>query len=51
LYEWNKSADVLTPDERDLVERVIALTSFGVRGFRLVKLREAWERAVDTGFL
>jgi len=51
LYEWNKSADVLTPDERDLVERVTALASFGVRGFRLVKLREAWERAVDAGFL
>jgi len=51
LHEWNKSADVLTPDERDLVERVTALTNFGVRGFRLVKLKEAWKRAVDAGFL
>jgi hypothetical protein len=51
LHDWNKSADVLTPDERDLVERVTALNSFGVRGFRLVKLKEAWERAVDAGFL
>lgn len=51
LHDWNKSADVLTPDERDLVERVTALNSFGVRGFRLVKLKEAWDRAVDAGFL
>lgn len=51
LHEWNKSVEVLTPDERDLVERVTTLTNFGVRGFRLVKLREAWERAVDAGFL
>lgn len=51
LHDWNKSADVLTPDERDLVERVAALNSFGVQGFRLVKLKEAWERAIDSGFL
>lgn len=51
LHEWNKVEDVLTPGERDLVERVTTLASFGVRGFRLTKLKEAWERAVNAGFV
>lgn len=51
LHEWNVSADILTPDERDLVERAAIASNFGFRGFRLTKLQEAWKRAVDHGFV
>jgi hypothetical protein len=50
LHEWNKAAEILTPDESDLVERATAVSSFGFKGFRLIKLQEAWKRAVDGGF-
>ncbi|OOG43450.1 hypothetical protein [Rhodanobacter sp. C05] len=51
LHEWNKAAEILTPDESDLVERTTAVSSFGFKGFRLIKLQEAWKRAVDGGFV
>lgn len=50
LRDWNLTADVLTPDEADLVERAAVASSFGFKGFRLTKLEEAWDRAVEQGF-
>jgi hypothetical protein len=51
LSEWNSKADVLTPDERDLVSLAAITSSFNFKGFRLKKLKEAWKRAVDAGFV
>lgn len=51
LLDWNKVEAVLTPDEAELVERAAIASEFGFKGFRLTKLKEAWERAVDHGFV
>ncbi len=51
LRDWNKTQDFLTPDEADLVERAAITSQFAFKGFRLTKLQEAWERAVDNGFV
>ncbi len=51
MHAWNKAEQVLTADEADLVERVSIAPYFGTRGFRLVKLEEAWKRAVEHGFV
>jgi hypothetical protein len=51
LHEWNKIEHVLTQDEADLVERAAITSSFEFKGFRLIKLKEAWRRAVDAGFV
>lgn len=51
LHEWDLNANVLTPDERDLVGRASMASNFNFKGFRLKKLREAWKRAVDAGFV
>lgn len=51
LHDWNKSEEILTPDEADLVERAAVAYQFGFKGFRLTKLHEAWVRAVDRGFV
>lgn len=51
MHAWNKTEQVLTADEADLVERVSISHCFGTRGFRLVKLEEAWKRAIEHGFV
>lgn len=51
MHDWNKDEQVLTADEADLVERISIAPYFGARGFRLVKLEEAWKRAVEHGFV
>lgn len=51
LRDWNNTEEVLTPDEADLVERAAVASSFGFKGFRLTKLEEAWDRAVERGFV
>ena len=51
LIAWETEQGVLTPGERDLVERAAIAHSFGFKGFRLQKLKEAWEKAVDGGFV
>ncbi len=50
MHAWNTMEQVLTPDEAELVERISIAPYFGARGFRLVKLQEAWKRAVENGF-
>lgn len=51
LHAWNTAAQVLTAEEGDLVERISIAPYFGARGFRLIKLEEAWKRAVEHGFV
>ncbi len=51
LRDWNRKNEVLTADEGELVERAAVAADFGFRGFRLVKLEEAWKRAVSEGFV
>jgi hypothetical protein len=51
LRDWNRKNEVLTADEGELVERAAVAADFGFRGFRLVKLEEAWKRAVAEGFV
>lgn len=51
MHAWNRTEQILTADEADLVERVAIAPYFGTRGFRLVKLEEAWKRAVEHGFV
>ena len=43
--------EVLSEGQRDMVERAAIAHSFGFKGFRLQKLGEAWEKAVDAGFV
>lgn len=50
LHDWNQSARVLTPGEAELVEIAAIGSQFRLKGFRLVKLREAWDRAAINGF-
>jgi len=50
LSEWNEGEQVLTPDESDLVKWASVAGSFAPRGFRLTKLQEAYERALEHGF-
>lgn len=51
LHDWNKTTEILTEAEADLVERAAVASRFGFKGFRLTKLREAWKRAIDAGFV
>ena len=51
LNEWNKQAAVLTEGEAELVGWAAIASEFRPRGFRLLKLKEAWTRAVDQGFV
>lgn len=51
LLAWEAEQCVLTPGERDLVERAAIAHSFGFKGFRLQKLREAWDKSVESGFV
>lgn len=51
LMAWETEQGVLSAGEKDLVERAAIAHSFGFKGFRLQKLKEAWEKAVDGGFV
>lgn len=51
LREWNKKEQSLTEGEAELVEWAAVTSSFAPNRFRLTKLREAWDRAVDMGFV
>jgi hypothetical protein len=51
LNDWNKQAEILTEGEADLVGWAAITSQFQPRGLRLTKLKEAWERAMDHGFV
>lgn len=51
LSEWNKQAGILTEGETELVGWAAVASEFKPRGFRLTKLKEAWDRAVENGFV
>jgi len=51
LNEWNKQAEILTEGEADIVGWAAITSQFHPRGHRLTKLKEAWERAVEHGFV
>ncbi|KIQ97351.1 AIPR family protein [Lysobacter sp. A03] len=51
LHAWEAKQNALSPGEKDLVERASIAHSFGFKGFRLQKLQEAWDRAVESGFV
>jgi hypothetical protein len=51
LDEWNRAAEVLTEGEAELVGWAAITSDFRPRGLRLTKLKEAWERAVERGFV
>lgn len=51
LHEWNKKNEVLTEGEAELVEWAAITSEFRPKGFRLTKLKEAWERALTHGFV
>jgi hypothetical protein len=51
MHAWNKHEQVLTEGEADLVERVSIAPYFGLKGLRLIKLEEAWKRALEHGFV
>ncbi|AIF47323.1 AIPR family protein [Dyella japonica] len=51
LCDWNKPLNVLTPGEVEVVEWAAIASEFKPRGFRLDKLKEAWQRAVKQGFV
>jgi len=50
LRDWNKDENVLTPGEAEIVEWAAIASDFRPRGFRLDKLKEAWQRAIGQGF-
>jgi hypothetical protein len=51
LHEWNQKTQLLTPGEAELVGHAAIAREFRLKGFRLTKLQEAWDRAVDQGFV
>jgi hypothetical protein len=51
LAEWNAQSRVLTPGEEELVGWAAVTSDFRPRGLRLSKLKEAWDRAADHGFV
>ncbi len=51
LNEWNQQAGILTEGEAELVGWAAITSQFRPRGLRLTKLKEAWERAVEHGFV
>ncbi|AWV07269.1 hypothetical protein C9I47_1568 [Lysobacter maris] len=51
LDEWNKKTEILTPGETELVGWAAITSEFSPRGLRLTKLKEAWNRAVEHGFV
>ena len=51
LRDWNESAKVLTEGESELVSWAAMTSQFRPKGFRLKKLKEAWDRALQGGFV
>lgn len=51
LAEWNSQNRILTSGEEELVDWASITSDFRPRGLRLTKLKEAWERATDHGFV
>lgn len=51
LRDWNQKESVLTEGEAELVGWAAVTSSFSPNAFRLTKLKEAWERAVESGFV
>lgn len=51
LNDWNKIQEILTQGEAELVEWAAVTSEFRPRGLRLTKLKEAWERAAERGFV
>jgi hypothetical protein len=51
LRDWNERAAVLTEGEAELVAWAAVTSEFRPRGHRLIKLKEAWVRAVQEGFV
>lgn len=51
MLKWNMAEGVLTPGEVEVVEWAAVASDFKPRGFRLEKLKDAWRRAVESGFL
>lgn len=51
VNDWNRREEALTPGEAELVEWAAVTSEFKPRGLRLTKLREAWDRAVEHGFV
>jgi len=51
LHEWNAQADVLTEGEAEIVGWASMTSQFQPKGLRLTKLKEAWERAEEHGFV
>lgn len=51
LHEWNGSSHVLTDGEAELVQWAAITSEFRPKAFRLKKLREAWDRAAQSGFI
>lgn len=51
LHDWNKTAGILTEGEAELVGWAAITSEFRPRGFRLEKLKEAWTRAIEQGFV
>lgn len=51
IKKWNSEAGVLTEGEADIVEWAAVTSQFRPRGHRLLKLKEAWQRAIEHGFV
>lgn len=51
LNEWNQQAGILTEGEADLVGWATITSQFRPCGLRLTKLKEAWDRATEHGFV
>lgn len=51
LRDWNATSRVLTENEADVVGWAAIASEFRPRGFKLSKLKDAWESAVRNGFV
>lgn len=51
LNAWNQKEAVLSEGEADLVDWAAMTSQFQPRGLRLEKLKEAWQRAAEHGFV
>ncbi len=51
LHEWNQQTGILTEGETDLVGWATITSQFRPSGLRLTKLKEAWDRAAEHGFV
>lgn len=51
LNEWSQRAAILTEGESELVGWATITPQFRPRGLRLIKLKEAWDRVAEHGFV